>query len=114
MPYVTGTEILAHVGKVAPNTPTAAEIAWAGKCADAIEGAIATRLEGNTPNASGVDELEVAALTDGAALFNSKSAPHGVQTLGVDQTVVRLGADSMRALDPVIARVHPTAGIGIG
>lgn len=111
MPYVTGAQILVHVGV---GTGTAAEQAWAGKCADAIEGAIATRLEGNTPNASGIDELEVAALTDGAALYNSKASPSGVLSVGPDGDAVRLGADSLRAVKPVLSRIHPTAGIGIG
>ena len=113
MPYVTGTQILVHVGKGAG---TAEEQVWAGKCADAIEGAISARLDAGsiTPDASGVDELEVSALTDGAALFNSKAAPHGVLSLGIDGEAVRLGADSLRATLPVIRRIHPTAGIGIG
>jgi hypothetical protein len=113
MPYVTGTQILVHVGK---GVGTAEEIAWAQKCADAIEGAILARLDagGVTPSAAGVDELEVAALADGAALFNSKAAPHGVLPLGIDGEAVRLGADSLRAVKPVIGRIHPTAGIGIG
>lgn len=111
MPYVTAAQILVHVGK---SSPTAADTTWAGLCADAIEGAITTRLEGQTPTASGTDELEVAALTDGAALFNTRNAPSGVQSFGPDGDVVRLGADALRALKPVIARVHATAGIGIG
>lgn len=111
MTYVTGAAILTHVGKT---SPSGADTTWAGLCADAIEGAIATRLEGQTPTAEGVNELEVAALTDGAALFNTRNAPSGVQSLGPDGDVIRLGADSLRALKPVIARVHATAGIGIG
>lgn len=113
MTYVTGAQILTHVGKAAP---TGDETAWAGKCADAIEGAILALLDdgGVTPSAAGTDELEVAALTDGAALFNSKAAPHGVLSLGIEGEAVRLGADSVRAIRPVIRRIHPTAGIGIG
>ncbi len=113
MTYVTGTQITTHVGIT---SPSAAEIAWAQKCADAIEGAIATRLDAGavTPNSSGVDELEVAALTDGAALYNSKDAPSGVLSMTIDGQAVRMGADSIRALRPVLARIHPTAGIGIG
>lgn len=110
MPYVTGAQILVHVGKV---TPTAADTTWAGLCADAIEGGIALRLEGETPDASGVDELEVAALSDGAALFNSRAAPHGVLSVGPDGEAVRLGADSLRACNPVIRRVHSRAGMGM-
>ena len=111
MPYVTGAQILTHVGN---GSPTAADTTWAGLCADAIEGAIATRLEGQTPTADGVNELEVAALTDGAALYNTRDGPSGIVNIGPDGDVIRLGADSLRALKPVIARVHETAGIGIG
>ena len=113
MPYVTSVQILVHVGKGAG---TAEEQAWATLCAAAIEGAIYARLDGGsiTPDAAGIDELEVSALTDGAALFNSKAAPHGVLSFGPDGDAVRLGADSLRATKPVLARIHPTAGIGIG
>jgi hypothetical protein len=113
MPYVTGAQILTHVGKT---SPTAEDTSWAGYCADAIEGAIHARLDagGITPDTSGGDELEVAARTDGAALFNSKAAPHGVLSMGIDGEAVRLGADTLRATLPVIRRIHPTAGIGIG
>ncbi len=113
MPYVTGAQILTHVGKT---SPTAEDTSWAGSCADAIEGAIHARLDagGITPDASGIAELGVSARTDGAALFMSKTAPHGVLSLGIDGEAVRLGADSLRATLPVIRRIHPTAGIGIG
>lgn len=113
MPYVTGAQILTHVGKTAPS---ADDTTWAGLCADAIEGAIHARLDagGITPDTSGTNELEVAAVTDGAALFNSKAAPHGVLSLGIDGEAVRLGSDSLRACLPVLRRIHPTALIGIG
>jgi len=111
MTYVTGAQILTHVGK---SSPTADDTAWAGTCADAIEAAIAYRLDGETPSAGGVDELEAAARTDGAALFLTRNAPHGVLSIGPDLEAVRLGSDSLRAVDRVIARVHSTAGIGIG
>jgi hypothetical protein len=111
MSYVTGAQILVHVNKT---SPSAADTTWAGLCADAIEGAIALRLDGETPTAGGINELEVAALTVGAALFNSRSAPHGVLSIGPDGDAVRLGADSLRAVSRVITRVHTTAGIGIG
>jgi len=113
MAYVTGAQILVAVGKT---SPSGADTTWAGLCADAIEGAISARLDAGTitPDASGVDELEVAALNDGAALFNTRNAPHGVLSLGIDGEVVRLGSDSLRSVLPVIRRIHPTAGIGIG
>ena len=111
MTYVTGAQILTHVGK---SSPTADDTAWAGSCADAIEAAIAARLDGETPSAGGIDELEVAARTDGAALFNTRAAPHGILSIGPDGDTVRLGSDSLRAVNKVIGRVHTTAGIGIG
>lgn len=107
-PYVTGAAILTHVGKTAP---TAAETAWAGVCADAIEAMIALRLDGATPSAGFEDELIRAALQDGAAAFMDKSAPHGVESLGPDGEVVRLGRDLNRALYPVFQR-HLGPGIG--
>ena len=97
-PYVTGEEILAAVGK---GTPTAAETAWAGKCAAAIEAIITDRLDGATPSADLEARLHVAAELDGAALFTSRSSPHGVLSLGVDGTAVRLGSSQSRALDNV-------------
>lgn len=111
MPYTTGTLILVNVGKGAG---TAQEQTDAQKCADAIEAAILARLDGETPGAGGVDELEVAALLDGSALFNSLATPHGIASIGPDGDAVRLGADSLRACGPVIRRVHSTAGLGIG
>ena len=112
MSYVTGAQILTHVGKTAP---TADDTSWAGLCAAAIEGAIHARLDAGaiTPDASGVAELNVSALTDGAALFNSKAAPHGVLSMGIDGEAVRLGADSLRACLPVLRRIHSTALIGL-
>ena len=112
-PYVTGDLILVHLG-VTDDGPTGPNQVWADKCAAAIEGAIATRLEGQTPSAGNESELIVAALTDGAALYNTRDGPSGIVNIGPDGDIIRLGADSLRALKPVIARVHATAGIGIG
>ncbi len=113
MPYVTAAQILVACGKT---SPVQADTDWATLCAAAIEGAIHTRLDagGVTPDASGISELNVSALLDGAALFNSRAAPHGVLSLGIDGEAVRLGSDSLRATNAVIKRIHPTAGIGIG
>jgi hypothetical protein len=108
---VTGANILIHVGK---GVGSGAEQTWAGLCAAAINAAIDTALEGNTPTTEGSAELTVSALTDGAALFNSKAAPNGVVSFGPDQEVVRLGADILRATGAVLTRQHPTARIGIG
>jgi hypothetical protein len=111
MTYVTGAQILAHRQVT---SPSGADTTWAGLCADAIEGAIADKLEGATPTATRIDQLEVAAIIDGAALYATRAAPHGVLTIGQDGEAVRLGADSLREVIPVIRRIHATAGIGIG
>ena len=97
-PYVTAAEILAHVGN---GTPTADDTAWATKCAAAIEAIITDRLDGTTPSADLEARLNVAAELDGAALFVTRDSPHGVLSLGVDGTAVRLGSSQSRALDNV-------------
>lgn len=107
-PYVTGAEILAHVGVTAPS---AGDTAWAGKCAAAIEAAIAERLADLTLTADRESRLHVAAETDGAALYASRTAPHGVLSVGPDGDVVRLGAADVRALEPLFQQ---WAGPGIG
>jgi hypothetical protein len=108
VPYVTSAAILTHVGRGAG---TAEEQAWAGKCADAVEGLIAHRLAGVTPSAGQIDMLEKAALQDGAAAFTGKDAPHGIQSMGPDGAAVRLGAKLGRELEPVFLTI---AGPGIG
>jgi hypothetical protein len=112
-PYVTGAEILAHVA--GENTPSAnaADVAWAAKCAAAIEAIIAERLDTATVTLSAGQEaeLQVAAEQDGAALYNARKAPHGVLTFGPDGDVVRLGASAVRSLEPLFLR---WAGPGIG
>ena len=110
-PYVTGTLILTNTG---PASPSAQQMIDAQNVADEIEAAIAIRLEGQTPSSGAEDMLKIAALLDGSARFNSLSTPHGIQSIGPDGDVVRLGASSLRALNPVIAMIHSTAGLGIG
>lgn len=108
MPYVTGAEIIA---KAAVPSPTTDDTEWADLCADALESVIARRLEGITPSAGQVDELERAALLDGLAAYAERKAPHGVLSFGPDGDAVRLGRDIVRALEPVLFRI---AGPGIG
>lgn len=111
--YVFAEDILTHVG-IDPLVATDDELAWANLCADAIEGAITARLDLDVPpDAFGTDELQVAALTDGAALYNSRAAPNGILSMGPDGEAVRMGADSLRAVLPVLRRIHPTAGIAL-
>jgi alpha-L-fucosidase len=109
-PYVTSAEILAHVGIT---SATAEDTAWAGKCAAAIEAIIAERLDtANVTLSAGVEaQLQVAAESDGAALFASRKAPHGILNIGPDGDVVRLGSSAVRALEPIFLR---QVGPGIG
>jgi len=107
-PYVTGSAILAHVRKA---DPSADDSDWADACAAAIEARIAYRLASVTITADIEAELIRAALQDGAAAYNDRSAPHGVQSLGPDGETVRLGRNIARALEPVFLTY---AGPGIG
>lgn len=110
MAYVTGAEILAHVGE--GPAPSADKVAWAAKVAAAIEAAIAYRLASLAAIDAGLEaELERAALQDGAAGYLERGAPHGVMTVGQDGETVRLGRDNLRALEPIFGRY---AGPGIG
>ena len=112
MPYVTGAQILQHVaGSDAPSADTE-DVAWAAKCADAVEGAIAERLEDGafTPTASQTDQLETAALEDASALYVRRKAPHGVLSVSPDGDVVRLGSAILRSCDAILWRISP--GIG--
>jgi hypothetical protein len=95
-PYVTSAEILAATGASGADAE-----AWATKCAAAIEAIITDRLGGDTPSAELEARLHVAAELDGAALFTTRSAPHGVLSMSVDGDVVRLGSSQTRALDSV-------------
>jgi hypothetical protein len=108
MPYVTGADIIAQAA--VPNASTE-DTAWADLCADALEAVIAHRLEGITPSAGQIDELERAALLDGLAAYAERKAPHGVLSFGPDGDAIRLGRDIVRALEPVLFRI---AGPGIG
>jgi hypothetical protein len=112
VPYVTGAQNLQHVaGSGAPSTD-ADDVAWAGKCADAVEGAIAHRLGDGafTPSASQSDMLEAAALQDGAALYVARKAPHGVLSVTPDGDVARLGSSILRACESILYPINP--GIG--
>lgn len=106
---MTGALILAHV---ANTSPSAADTAWAGTCAAAIEGAIADRLGDGalTPTASQEAQIVAAALQDGAACYVSRKSPHGVLSIGPDGDAVRLGRDLLRELEPILYRIAP--GIG--
>ena len=112
-PYVTGAEILQAVAGSGTPSVVAADVSWANTCAAAIEGAIAHRLEDGafTPTASQEAMLQAAAVLDGAALYVSRKAPHGV--LSVDAStgeVARLGSALLRECEQVLYPINP--GIG--
>lgn len=110
-PYVTGAAILTHAGADAGGvTPTPDDEAWADVCAAAIEAEIADRLVDVTLSATQEDAVTRAALDDGAAAYARRRAPHGVLSIGPDGQAVRLGADVLLTLKPVLRRISP--GIG--
>jgi hypothetical protein len=112
VPYVTGTQILQHVAGSGTASTDTDDVAWAGTCADAVEGAIASRLDDGafTPTTAQTDQLEAAARQDGAALYMARKSPHGVLSIGPDGDVARLGSEILRACDPILSRINP--GIG--
>ena len=109
--WVTGAEVLTHVGNT---SPTAADTAWSAACAAAIDAEVIHHLGDSTiadDDTSGLAlAIKVAARTDAAALYQTRKAPHGVLELGPEGEAVRLGANDLRALTPVLYRVSP--GIG--
>jgi hypothetical protein len=107
--YVDAADILVQAGVSAPS---AAESAWADTVEDAIEGAIAHALDDGafTPTSSQTAALTAAAMLDALALFEMRSAPHGVLSITPDGEVARLGADPLRASRTVLYPINP--GIG--
>jgi len=107
--YVDAADILVQAGVSAPS---AAETAWSETVEDAIEGAIAHALDDGafTPTSSQTAALTAAAMLDALALFEMRSAPHGVLSITVDGEVARLGAAQLRASWPILYPINP--GIG--
>lgn len=108
MPYVTGAAILDMVEK---GTPSAGDSDWADLVAAAIDAAITERLDGTTPDTGFTAELDRSALLDGAAAYAERRSPHGILSVGPEGEVQRLGADILRATNPVLRR-HLRPGIG--
>ena len=108
-PYVTGAEILQAVAGSGTPSVNAADVAWAATCAAAVEGAIAHRLEDGafTPTASQEAQLQAAAVLDGAALYVARKAPHGVLSITNDGDIARLGAQILRACEPILFPISP-------
>lgn len=107
--YVDAADILVQAGV---STPSAAESAWSEVVEAAIEGSIAHALDDGafTPSSSQTDALIAAAMLDALALFEMRSAPHGVLSITPDGEVARLGAAQLRASWPILYPINP--GIG--
>ena len=111
-PYVTGAAILQHVAGSGAVSTVQADEDWADVCAAAVEGAIAERLDDGafTPSTAVDNELQAAALQDGAALYIARKAPHGIVSVGPDGDAQRIGSAILRACDAILWRINP--GIG--
>ncbi len=105
--YITAQDILTH-GKV--TSPTVADTDWAEVCAAAVNGAVGYFLEDQTVSAYAAAELYRAALMDGIGAYADRAAPHGVLSLEVDGSAIRLGADILRASWPALRR-HALIGM---
>ena len=109
-PWVDGSAILQHVaGSGDPSSATPDED-WADKVADAINGAIDRRLDGDTVTAEEDVQLQALALQDAAALYIARKSPHGIVSFGPDGDVVRQGSTILRACEQVLWPRSP--GIG--
>lgn len=114
MAWVDGAAVLAHVAGAGTPSTAPADVDWADKCAAAIDAEVAHALGDDSTIAdddtSGMALAIIpAALTDAAALYMTRKAPHGVLQ-DADGEAIRLGANDLRALLPILARVSP--GIG--
>jgi hypothetical protein len=109
--FVTGDAISAEVLNGA--TPSAAQETRADLCAEAVNAAITTALNGYTVAIGSEAEAELArsALLDGVAAYQAFDAPSGVLTIGPDGAPVRLPIDILRASWPVVHR-YAVPGIG--
>lgn len=85
----------------------------AGLCADAVDAAITTALNGYTVEADSEAEAELtrAALLDAVAAYQAFDSPSGVLSVGPDGAPVRLPVDILRASWPAIHR-YAIPGIG--
>jgi hypothetical protein len=102
--YITSTDILTQARET---SPTAADTDWAEVCAAAVNGAIGLFMADADTTAYGAAELYRAALMDGVGAYADRNAPHGVLSLEVDGSAIRLGADILRASWPVLRRHAP-------
>lgn len=112
MEFVDADAILTAVGKPGLTDPDP-DAVWAGQCADAVNAAIETALNGYDVVADSAAEAELirCALVDGQGAYMDRDAPQGVLTVGPDGAPVRLRADVLRSCVPVIDR-YAIPGIG--
>ena len=102
--WVTGPQILAHVGNV---TPTASDTAWSAACATAISDGINRELGRNAdPLPTGaLAELTAAALVAGTEAYKRREAPFGVTGYtDLMGGAIRVSRDWLDAIGPQIDR----------
>lgn len=100
---VTASDI---TDRTVSGTPSQDQTDWATLCADAVNAAYETALNGYDPASPSAaeDELSRAALLDGIAAFKDLNSPYGILSVGPDGDAVRVGYDVIRAGRPVIDR----------
>jgi hypothetical protein len=111
MEYVTDAEVLAFVGIVSPSP---AESEWATLVANAVNGAIDTRLNGVVllDPSPALDEVRAAARIAGAEAFKRREATFGLTGYAdLEGNAVRVAKDYLSGVAPLIDR-H-SAGPGI-
>lgn len=106
---ITGPDITDAAGKPSPSTE---EAAWATKCANAVNAAIATRLNGYVVEDDEAADLELrhSAVLDGLEAYRAKDARMGILSVGPDGEPVRVSTDILWSV-PVIGR-YATPGMG--
>jgi hypothetical protein len=108
---LTGTQILAFVGKSAPTT---ADTEWADMVAAAILSGLTTRLNGAVIlDASPAEsELNVAMLLAGAEGFKRKEATFGLTGYAdMEGNAIRVARDYLSGMQPLIDRYGAGPGI---
>lgn len=109
MVWVTGSQVLAFVGNVAPD---ATETTWADAVASAVDSATTTMLNGSIPSSAAITEIEVAALIASAEAYKRREAIFGLTGYAdMEGQAVRVARDYMDGVRPLIMR-YSIPGIG--
>ena len=109
--YVTGAEVLTHVGNPAPGPGEDAD--WADAVAAAVESAITARLNGAVivDPSPAFDELHVAAILAAAEAYKRKEAAFGLTGFADMQgAAIRVARDYLDGVYPIVNRYRNVAG----